>query len=395
MDFTTPSLDFADHSSQLESMIVNLDEIKLKLSIAELQSHCYDLLTHFNYLTKPPVRRGDITKPAPTKQASIYSICNQNLDPTLSAIQKAYYFYLRGRILNILPYHVKVEFNLVSAVKLNPIVKSWKELGECYAANGNWDLAKECFYMIVSLGRTPTALVDLALLRRRDGFIDDSISLCNEALGIEPDNAAAWSGLGLSYFSKFFRTSHKRHDQEMAVRAFDKAVAMDSNCPDMYQARGLLHYYLDHHKLAIESLQMASIIAPSINNADHIRSLLLFKHNFKELVANNYGMTVDRIQNSISGFKSSQSNDLIVINYAPANNSVARSYCCLDVDGKAVGLSILNVARSKIQKGDYIEVTDGRREDNMVWCDQPCSLIVNGTRLGKNDCEWVLMSYLT
>lgn len=61
-------------------------------------------------------------------------LSNHSFDPTLSNEQKAYYYYLRGYLYNILDYyHYLAEKNLSMAIKLDPnLSEAWSELAECY-----------------------------------------------------------------------------------------------------------------------------------------------------------------------------------------------------------------------------------------------------------------------
>lgn len=60
---------------------------------------------------------------------------------------RARYYYLRGRTLNVVPlYNKEAEDILSKAIKLDPkFVDAWNELGECYWKNDNFTEAVNCF----------------------------------------------------------------------------------------------------------------------------------------------------------------------------------------------------------------------------------------------------------
>ena len=70
-----------------------------------------------------------------------------SLDYTLTAGQKALYFYLRGHLYNVLPYHTPLaEEYLVRSCKLRPErPEVWNSLGECYWKKGDLRAARQCF----------------------------------------------------------------------------------------------------------------------------------------------------------------------------------------------------------------------------------------------------------
>lgn len=68
-------------------------------------------------------------------------------DSTLTNSQKAFYYYLRGHLYNVLPfYSALAEENLAQAIKKNPtLIEAWNSLGECYWKKGDVIAAKDCF----------------------------------------------------------------------------------------------------------------------------------------------------------------------------------------------------------------------------------------------------------
>lgn len=62
-------------------------------------------------------------------------------------LNKAYYNYLRGKLLNVYSVYSKEAENCLSkAIKLDPkLVDAWNELGECYCKIEDFVKAKSCF----------------------------------------------------------------------------------------------------------------------------------------------------------------------------------------------------------------------------------------------------------
>lgn len=108
--------------------------------------------------------------PGQITESDLREISVHNFDPTLSSQQKAYYYYLRGRLFNVFDgYNQSAEDNLCKAVKLNPrFVQAWKELGECFWKKGDLDASENCFRWILDLDNSKLfALARLAMVTRR------------------------------------------------------------------------------------------------------------------------------------------------------------------------------------------------------------------------------------
>jgi tetratricopeptide (TPR) repeat protein len=139
--FSTPFLDFTTHSRIIKDHIdklVNIKdhELKLQCTIKTLQI--------FNLLTKPPQKQRQ--QRSVQKSSNIFEISTHAFDPTLQTSQKAYYHYLRGRILNLFDYHSSTEYALVRAVKLDPsLILAWNELGELNFKKKDYKTAQKCF----------------------------------------------------------------------------------------------------------------------------------------------------------------------------------------------------------------------------------------------------------
>lgn len=70
-------------------------------------------------------------------------------DATLSQSQKAYYHFLRGKLLAVLEkYSPASEVDLQKSVKLDPMnTFAWNALGEVYWKKGVLENSKRCFAM--------------------------------------------------------------------------------------------------------------------------------------------------------------------------------------------------------------------------------------------------------
>ncbi|MCK5148982.1 tetratricopeptide repeat protein [bacterium] len=85
-------------------------------------------------------------------------------------------------------------------------------------------------------------------LRRnlREGSIHESIEYFKRAIEIDPDYALAYAGIAYAYFLLPFYTSVKSSEVYAAGKnAFEKALALDDQLPEAYEALSLITAYFD------------------------------------------------------------------------------------------------------------------------------------------------------
>ncbi len=86
------------------------------------------------------------------------------------------------------------------------------------------------------------------------------VKILEEIVGKEPDNRSAWVQLGHNYFDS---------NQPMkAIEAYDKALAMDGNDPDVLTDQGVMFRRIGWYEKAIENFNKANQLNPK-----HLQSL--------------------------------------------------------------------------------------------------------------------------
>ena len=89
----------------------------------------------------------------------------------------------------------------------------------------------------------------------------EDIQLLNDLLKTEPNNRNAWIQLG----NKYFDTNNPME----AIEAYDNALALDSNDPDVLTGQGLMYRRIGWFGKAIENFTKANQVDPN-----HLQSLL-------------------------------------------------------------------------------------------------------------------------
>jgi tetratricopeptide (TPR) repeat protein len=195
--FTTPSLDFAMSSKTIEKMIDQVYCLQKEIFRSEINIEILVLLVHkallyFNFLTRSPSKKKTLVSEfEDVTEQEIDFISTHEFDPTLTNTQKAYYFYQRGRLLNIFDqHHLASQHNLEKSVKLNPQSQdAWKCLGECYWKNGNLKASESAFRWALGMHNCKSTMLLLAMVIRRKANtkleLEESIRLCKDSLKIE------------------------------------------------------------------------------------------------------------------------------------------------------------------------------------------------------------------
>jgi len=107
---------------------------------------------------------------------------------------------------------------------------------------------------------------------------DVAVDLFKKALGLDPDYALAWAGLGDAYAQRVERYGMEASWLDSAVEAAKKAIELDGNCAEAYKALGLAYYYKGFISRAIQANERAVELkpnhAPAIGNAGIDRLML-------------------------------------------------------------------------------------------------------------------------
>ena len=92
------------------------------------------------------------------------------------------------------------------------------------------------------------------------GDLQQQIKTLEEILAKDPNNRQAWVQLGHSYFDT--------KNPMKAIEAYDKALAIDGNDPDVLTDQAIMFRQLGWYEKAIETFQQANKLNP-----EHVNSL--------------------------------------------------------------------------------------------------------------------------
>jgi TolB-like protein len=93
---------------------------------------------------------------------------------------------------------------------------------------------------------------------------DTAVALYKEALNLDPEFKLAYVGLAYAYISNYWTYGANPADRVMARDAIDKAIAIDSDFPELYMAEGSYAYWgLLDYDTALLNLDKAIALMPS------------------------------------------------------------------------------------------------------------------------------------
>ncbi|KAJ3213956.1 hypothetical protein HDU67_002264 [Dinochytrium kinnereticum] len=286
--FTTPTLDFSSHHSELLDLTsAVLDFVTsyhtkhfplacpLRTDSQRTQERLLKnrrvvtavsmVISHFNLLTTPnPLHRSSSSSPPFNASKDAWPSLTSphpSFDSTLAKHQRASYHYLRGRLYAMLPWpDTRAEADLNRCLKLNPSLHdAWNLLGEWYygscsplagegllpgdsvkfrtglKAEDARRLAVACFERGLEGKRNRDGLLNLAMTVRAvavgdgkeevEALLQRSVALCKEALAMDVGDGLSWFGLGSTYLKFFFNVSFDSKDLYKALAAYNKAAS--------------------------------------------------------------------------------------------------------------------------------------------------------------------------
>ncbi|KAJ3345884.1 hypothetical protein HDU91_007196 [Kappamyces sp. JEL0680] len=387
----------------------------------KLLFYCAEVLKRFNLLTRA-ANTIEINCDRVVTLADLTSLSTHSFDPTLSQEQKATYHYLRGKLFNLFTDYVAVsEDDLCKAVKLHPTaVHMWRELGECFWKKGDIEEADNCFSWVLEIERTPQALTESAMVKRRlkkdKHHLEWSIRLCKEALQLDLAYTDAWVGLGLSYMAVYFHLSRNTRDLKMALAAFNKTDPSSTN-PDLFQSRASIHQYFENYDQAIADFERASALDPALDCRSLIESIQAFVRDLSCAIETKGNLTEEEIDSAMQRFTPLQpplQNEVYIKDEAPFTQSsrlriqilsavpryhdaVGSSYLVMDSHGDVCALTILNIHASAIKPRDLLVITApavvtfGPAHHLVIRVDDPIQISLNGARITPQQMAWTEM----
>ncbi|ERL92004.1 tetratricopeptide repeat protein 5 [Dendroctonus ponderosae] len=213
-------------------------------------------------------------------------------------MNKPYYYYLKGKLLNIsTTYSSEAESLLSKAIKLDPkIVDAWNELGESYFKANEFAKAQSCFEGGLREKRNKVSLRNLAtILRRAQTETADSLKkrielitcYSKEALKMDPQDGKSWLNWGTAQLYIFFGTTQSPYTIKQCLSAYAQAEK-DINCKtsvELHYNKGIIFKYQELYKQALESLETAALYDPMWEDPKvQGAQLLQYLQNIVELI---------------------------------------------------------------------------------------------------------------
>ena len=127
-------------------------------------------------------------------------------------------------------------------------------LGTEYYLLGDLRKAEEHYVSALSTRRLPSTLSNLASVYRRQGKLEESLALYEEAITLRRNEKQAWFGLGLLFA--------QAGDPQKAQIAYEEAIAIDPNFAKAYLNLGALALQSGDDTEAIEWYEKAITINP-------------------------------------------------------------------------------------------------------------------------------------
>lgn len=203
-----------------------------------------------------------------------------------SAMQRATYEHLKGKILDVIPeYKKEAEDHLSKAVKLNPsLTDAWLSLGNCFWKKGDLVSAKNCFTRALSKGLEKNILCQLSMLERKMAqgsdnqaeIVEESIKHAKEAIALDVTDGNSWYNLGNACLTSFFVTGawdHSRLSQSLkAYQNAEKDEKMKLN-PDLFFNCATVNKYLENYEKALSGFDAAAKIDPGLNASEEVQKI--------------------------------------------------------------------------------------------------------------------------
>ncbi len=112
-----------------------------------------------------------------------------------------------------------------------------------------------------------------------------AVKLLEKAVALHPDNALLWSNLAAAYLGRL-ETAGPRQ-QERAIRAYEKALQVDPNVPNVHYHLGLIYKERGDLKRASAHFQRALEVNPQDRDARY------WLHRLGRILAEEYGSSGD------------------------------------------------------------------------------------------------------
>ncbi|MQL92654.1 hypothetical protein Taro_025286 [Colocasia esculenta] len=230
--------------------------------------------------------------------------------------QRAYFEYLRGKILDVFPdYRKEAEDHLSKAVKLNPSLgDAWLCLGNCIWKKGDLLSAKNCFSLALNKGPNKSILCQLSMLERKLAQdnenpaqgVEESICHAKEAVMLDVKDGNSWYNLGNACLTSFFVTGAWDHKQLLqSLKAYNNAEKDDrmKHCPDLYFNCATVNKYLENYERALSGFEAAALKDPGLNANEEVQKIVNLLDKLENAMKDiNAAIVCDNLQLVASNF---------------------------------------------------------------------------------------------
>jgi len=395
-----------------------------------------------------------IDKPNDVKEKAKEALCELS-SLQLSISEKAIFFGLRGKILNISQdYDSRAAECLSKALKLNPnLIDAWNELGESYWKNKDIDAAYNCFTQANSKEKNKVSLRNLSMVQRQIGKdfeskiknIKESVTTAKQAVSLDVTDGKSWFILGNAYLSCFFSTGQNPSDIKQAMVAYSRAEK--DKCsqvnPDLHYNKAVAFKYEEDFPNAMKGYEMARKLDPEWDQPKE--ELADLKKRLKasvELTRNKAGLKPKRVQTLLNAFKDTDYGPYQTGVYtSPLNNKIEltrtkfeelnagrnpnRAVCgkvvamvpvrdsfpfpciLMDASSDCIVVSVFNLANGKgLLLGDTVAIPEPFVQNNAfsieneelsfksIRVDNPIVLVVNRRKVGPERLQYGQLSFI-
>ncbi|GLH11182.1 Tetratricopeptide repeat protein 5 [Gryllus bimaculatus] len=359
-----------------------------------------------------------------------------DLKETGCKTNRAMYYYLKGRALNVTPnYNIQAEDVLSKAVKLDPkLVDAWNELGECYWKKDDIDGARNCFAGALKHAKNKVSLRNLSIVLRQvktKSFkdhvnnIEEGVSCAKEAVQLDTNDGVSWAVLGNAYLSSFFSVAQNPKILKLCMSAYlqaEKDPVAQGN-PDLHYNKAVALKYEEEYELALESFKKAISLDPTwevpkqkqaelLKYLDHVQDLIKNKGKVKAKKLHQMIQSLDTKQLGPYGGGSYTSPKGLSVKLEPIpldnlqrglnvekvvlgkvvcsfqdENNVPFTFCMVDKQEKCIAVTVYNLAQGKgVIIGDSVAIPEPYVSHeyafNSIRVDSPVVMVVNGKKIG-------------
>lgn len=357
---------------------------------------------------------------------------------------RAMYYYLKGRALNVTPsYNIQAEEVLSKAVKLDPkLVEAWNELGECYWKKDDIEGARNCFAGALKHQKNKISLRNLSMVLRQIkaksykehvSNIEEGVGCAKEAVQLDTNDGISWAVLGNAYLSSFFSVAQNPKILKLCMSAYsqaDKDPVAQCN-PDLHYNKAIAFKYEEGYELALASFKKAICFDPTweipqqkqaelLKYLDHVQDLIQHKGKVKtkKLVQMIQSLDPKLLGPYGGGSYTSPKGKSVKLEYIPFRSlqcgqnvekvvlgkvvcslqdedNVPFTFCIVDKDEKCIAVTVYNLAQGKgVIIGDSVAIPEPfvshvrlKYEDveysfESIRIDTPIVMVVNGKKLG-------------